>query len=133
MLNERAKERTRLIYSLRLFDEKSEESLLGTLVDLTPDGVAIRAKDAVPVGTELPLRMDLPKNVDGGEGSVKFTARSKWCRPNKGGDYFSVGFEFVDIPKDTKALILGLIRNYCSDIDEEEDIDPRSGKAENVI
>jgi hypothetical protein len=116
--NDRTNERSRLIYSLRVFDD-NEELLMGTVVDITPDGVMIRGLDALPVGREYSLRMGLP-TIDSSDDYVKFTARTKWCRENKSGDHYNVGFQFVKITNEVKTVILRLIRNYCRD-DEEGD------------
>jgi len=117
--NGRTNARSRLIYSLRVFDDQ-EARLLGTVVDITPDGIMIRGQDPVPVGKELFLRMGLP-TIEMADGQIKFSAHSKWCRKNKSGDYYSVGFQFVDLPNEAKKVVLRLIRNYCR---EEEDEDP---------
>ncbi len=79
----------------------------------------IRGQDPVQVGEQLSLRMDLP-TIEGSEGHVEFSVRSKWCRRNKSGDYYSVGFQFVELSSEVTKVILRLIRNYCREEGEED-------------
>jgi PilZ domain len=118
--NERTNVRSRLIYSLRLFDDKNRR-LLGTVVDITPEGVMIRGREPVSIKEVRKLTMDLP-SLDSTDDHLSFTARVKWCRPNKSGDYYSMGIQFVSLPPGAKISILKLIRNYCRDEDEGDPI-----------
>jgi hypothetical protein len=117
-MKDRTKERTRIIYKLRMFDEEGD-ALVGTLVDITPLGVMIIGKNPIEAEREFSLRMELPKNVMAGD-QIEFRARCKWCRKNEPGNYFGMGFQFIDLRAEDKPTIAALMKNFCQEEDEED-------------
>jgi len=112
-MKERTKERTRIIYKLRIFDRK-QNRLIGTLVDITPAGIMIIGRNELEENIELSLRMDMPRNVTEG-GQIDFAARCQWCRKNEPGNYFAMGFQFLGLHAKDKATISDLIVNFCQE------------------
>lgn len=110
----RRQERTRLIYHLRVFDAKTE-TLLGQLVDITPDGLMVIGEHPIRLDRTFSLRMDLPHNVMD-ERHLTFSAESKWCRLDSTGEFYSMGFRLSRI----SAKGLGVVDRLVRDFYEEE-------------
>lgn len=124
-MDSRRQERTRLIYHLRVFDARRKK-LIGQLVDITPEGLALIGETAVPVGRTYSLRMDLPRNLMP-EGHVTFSAESKWCTRDASEDFFSMGMRIVKMTPGALALVQKLTRDfYREDVEAgaEEDAGP---------
>ncbi len=106
----RSSERVRLIYHLRVFDA-AEGTLLGHLVDITPEGFLVIGENPVAVPARFSLRMDLPRNVMR-ERRLTFQARSKWCRRDGGGDFYSTGFRIEGMSAESLGVVRRLIRDF---------------------
>ncbi len=117
----RMQERTRLIYHLRVFDAK-ENRLIGHMVDINENGLLIIGERSVPIGERFRLRMDLPKNLMP-EGKVEFAVESKWCKQDKAGEFFSMGFLILDISPESHALVRSLAKQFCTDEEDETGLD----------
>jgi hypothetical protein len=114
----RRNERKRLIYHLRVFDADSGK-LLGHLVNITTSGMMLIGESPIPVDTAFSLRMDLPRNVMA-DASLKFSAESKWCRREAGGEFFSVGFRVSRISPEGLAVVQQLAKDFYQEEYEEE-------------
>ena len=128
-MDSRRQERTRLIYHLRVFDARRRK-LLGQLVDITPEGLALIGEKAVPVGRKFSLRMDLPRNLMA-DGHLNFSAESKWCTKDTNGDFYSMGMRIVKMTPEAVALVQKLTRDfYREDEDEEAAAEDDFGQAD---
>jgi hypothetical protein len=125
-MNARRQERTHLIYHLRVFDAR-RKTLLGHMVDITPEGMQLIGEKAVPVEKKFSVRMDLPRNVMI-DRHLKFDAQSKWCTADRSGDFYSMGFRIVDITPEALAVVQKLAREFFQepegDIDPEKEMNP---------
>jgi hypothetical protein len=115
-MDSRRQERTRLIYHLRVFDARRKK-LIGQLVDITPEGIALIGETAVPVGRTYSLRMDLPRNLMA-EGHITFSAESKWCTRDTTEGFYSMGMRIVKMTPEALSLVQKLTQDFY---DEEEE------------
>jgi PilZ domain len=121
-MDSRRQERTRLIYHLRVFDARRKK-LIGQLVDITPDGLALIGETAVPVGRTFSLRMDLPRNLMP-EGHLTFSAESKWCTKDTSEDFYSMGMRIVKMTPEALALVRKLTHDFY-----REELEPGDDEA----
>jgi hypothetical protein len=124
-MNTRRQERTQLIYHLRVFDAR-RGSLLGQIVDITPEGLMLIGEKPVRVDRKYALRMDLPRNVMA-DRTLRFTAESKWCTADKSGDFYSMGFRIVDITPEGLGVVQKLAQQFfqeAGESDPELDMNP---------
>jgi len=99
--------RRHLLFYLRTFNT-SDNSLLGWVVDLSPQGVMIISEKPVETGQEFDLKMDLPGQV-GRKKTIKFTAESRWCRPDINPDFYDIGFFVKNIADEDRQIIESMI------------------------
>ncbi len=111
-------ERTHLIYHLRVFDAKTGK-LLGHMTDITPEGMMLIGEKPVKPKKDFSLRMDLPRNVMA-DGHLTFSAQSKWCRKEAGGDFYAMGFCIVEMSPEGLAIMRALIRDFFQEPLEED-------------
>ncbi|MBE3119084.1 MAG: PilZ domain-containing protein [Candidatus Atribacteria bacterium] len=110
-------ERTRLIYHLRVFNSANEE-FLGHMVNITPKGMMLIGESPLTKGMKYSLRMDLPRNVMQ-ERHVAFTAESTWCRLDPSGNFYSIGFRFVELDSEGLEMIQRLANDFYREKGEE--------------
>ncbi len=106
----RKEARKRLIYYLRVFDRK-DESLVGHLVDITPEGFMIITDQPVKVRKPYSLQIDLPKETMGAC-EIGLEAISRWRRKDTDPAYFRVGFRITEIAPKEAQLVKWLIERY---------------------
>lgn len=92
--NQRKVARRHLIYYLRVFD-KTNDRLLGNLVDISTRGIMIVSDKPIEVNQRYHLKMVLPETVAGSR-EVEFEAESRWCQNDTNQDFFDTGFELID-------------------------------------
>ena len=109
-MDARRQERTRLIYSLRLFLAETRV-LLGYLVDITPEGIMVIGDQPQEAGARLALEMDLPKNVMNG-GQLSFQGEIKWCREDNDDGLFTLGIRLLKMAAESQALIQELTDRF---------------------
>ncbi|MGB8212979.1 MAG: PilZ domain-containing protein [Anaerolineales bacterium] len=97
-------ERRNLAYYMPVLDSNTQK-VIGHLVDISQKGLMMDSKAPIPTNLIYDLHLDFMEAVDG-KGSLDFTARSKWCRPDSIQPFlYNAGFEFVDIaPEDTEVV-----------------------------
>lgn len=59
--------------------------LCASLVDITRDGLGIRLKEPVPVGTQVTIDLSVP----GMGKSLRVLAEVRWCRPQEDGTFLA--------------------------------------------
>ncbi|MBZ0092291.1 MAG: PilZ domain-containing protein [Sulfuricellaceae bacterium] len=109
-LKDRKFKRRHLIFYLRVFDAASGD-LVGSLVDITPEGVMLVNDKPLPLDTHYHLRMVLPADVFG-KHELSFEAKTMWCRNDINPDFFDIGFEFVNIEHGDAMTIVDLVDQY---------------------
>lgn len=113
----RRRERTKLIYHLRVFDAVSSE-LLGHVTDLTPEGMMLLGERELEPERAVEVRMTLPSNVMSG-GSLSFKVRVKWSRPDIGGQFYHTGVEVTELSGAAASVIQKLIRDFYEEPADE--------------
>ncbi|MDR1612267.1 MAG: PilZ domain-containing protein [Planctomycetota bacterium] len=79
-----------LIYYLRVFDRQTG-SVIGHLVDITPNGIMILRDSPIEIGGKYSLRLRWRNSV-GRLQVVDFEGECKWCRPDVNPDFYGAGF-----------------------------------------
>ena len=111
MADERRKFKRRyLMYYSRIFDRKNG-SVIGYLVDLTPEGAMIISEEPIHPGEVFRLRMDLPEDI-ASKASLDFQAKSVWCKPDIDPHFFGTGFQIMDLQGEDIQLIERMIQEY---------------------
>ena len=110
-MSERRKlKRRHLIYRLQVFD-RSNDQLLGHLVDVTTEGIMVMSEDPIDTDATFRLRMALPAAIEGSK-PILFEAKSVWSRSNAVPGYYDTGFQMVHIDPEHMGEIKRLITEY---------------------
>lgn len=110
-MQERRKFKRRyLMYYSRIFD-KSKGSVLGYIVDLTPEGAMILSEQPVEVGQRFDFRMDLPEGIATKE-FLDFEAESRWCSRDIDPNFWDTGLHLFNISEDDRLIIERMIQEY---------------------
>ncbi len=110
-------ERTRLVFSLRVFEGRRRR-FLGQLADISTKGLMLIGEKPIAPSRRFCLSMDLPKHD---AGRLAFKARSKWCRLDRTGEFYRAGFSLEKLPAESLELVQRLVRKFYQD---GEEIDP---------
>lgn len=100
--------RSFLMQHLLVFDQKKFRRL-GHLVDISTQGVMMMSETPIPVGTICHMRMNLPCRIEGSR-HVEFHARAIWCGESVKLNFFSVGFELLNLSAKNVKTIESLVR-----------------------
>lgn len=84
-----------------------DDTLLGTVADLSTDGLRITSDEPITEGTELDLRMLLPAGWSDIR-ELDFTAQCCWWEQEHADEDYNTGFHIVDIT-DTEAFVISEI------------------------
>ena len=109
-LEKRRLKRSHLFYYLRVFDRSNNE-MLGHLVDITPEGAMLISENPIPVNTHYQLRMQLPAEIFG-RAYLDFDAESLWSKPDTNPDFQDAGFRLLNVNVKDTAIISRLIDDY---------------------
>ena len=110
MQNQRRYDRRHSIYYLRVFD-KSNDALLGHLVDISETGVMIVSDSEITPNQTYELSMKLPESINGTT-SIDFKATSRWCRNDTNPNFYDAGFELVSPDSNFLETLEHLIDAY---------------------
>lgn len=111
-MDERRKlERKYLIVYSRVF-ERNLGRMLGYLGDLSLSGAMIISEQPQAVNSVLPLRLDLPDLQLFKAGQLDISARVAHCEPDINPAFYNIGFEFLDISSENKAIIERMMDAY---------------------
>lgn len=95
------------VYDLR------SKAVLGYIGDLTLKGVMIVGEKPVEVDRHIILGIEFPESVQGlASARVVIPSRAAWCRPEKDGQYFDIGFEFDELSADAATVIEAVLERY---------------------
>ncbi len=99
-----------MVYS-RVFDRVTGR-ILGYLSDLSPKGAMIISDDPISENVNLSLRFDLPDPPLFSTDHLNLQARVAWCKPDIDPSFFNIGFEFIKIDEQERAIINEMIEAY---------------------
>lgn len=103
-------ERKYLVFYLRVFEGVSH-SVLGYLLDISPEGLMLVADSPVSLELDFQLRMHLPTQSRDRE-EVTFAATSRWCKKDANPNFFLAGFQIDQLEFETERLIHGLVADF---------------------
>lgn len=107
MADKRRATRYELRDSIRVTDMERGEKL-GTLKNLSPHGMLIKAESPAEIDRKIELGLHLPTTIFGKEYLI-VEAQCVWVKPDEDSQYHLCGFEFVDVSPQDANIILGLI------------------------
>jgi c-di-GMP-binding flagellar brake protein YcgR len=111
-MDERRKlDRKYLIVYSRVF-ERNLGRMLGYLGDLSLSGAMIISEQPQTVNSVLPLRFDLPDLQLFKTGQLDIAARVAHCEPDINPAFYNIGFEFLDVTPEKKAIIERMMEAY---------------------
>lgn len=110
MQSQRKLKRVHLIAALDVLHPETDR-ILGVVLDINEEGLAIRARQSFVVGSQYMLKILLPMELQGMQ-FVQVVGRCAWCRPSDNPDLSEAGFELVDVAPDVVEVIEQLIRRY---------------------
>ena len=111
-MEERRKlDRKYLIVYSRVF-ERNLGRMLGYLGDLSLSGVMIISEQPQAVNSVLPLRFDLPDLQLFKAGQLDVSARVAHCEPDINPAFYNIGFEFLELSPEKKAIIERMMDAY---------------------
>ncbi len=110
MPEKRKVKRRHLIYYLSIFD-RSNDHLVGQLVDITTRGFMLTSEAPIESGLRMELRMVLPDVIEG-DNQITFDAVSVWCKTDINPNFYAIGFEFENIAPKNLAIIENLIQEF---------------------
>ncbi len=99
-----------LMYYSRVFDRETG-SVLGYIVDVTPEGAMIISEEPVSPGKTYQFRMDLPEDISE-RSFVDFTAESIWCKKDIDPNFYDTGLRISNLSDDDRGLIENMIQEY---------------------
>ena len=112
MEEERRKlDRKYLIVYSRVF-ERNLGKMLGYLGDLSLSGAMIISEQAQTVNSVLPLRFDLPDMNLFSTSQLDISARVAHSEPDINPAFYNIGFEFLDVTQEQKAIIEKMMDTY---------------------
>jgi hypothetical protein len=95
MPKRRKLQRRHLVFYLRVF-ERDTDNLLGSLVDITSEGIMIMSESSIETDKVFHLRMHLGKEM-GVDRYLDFDALSIWCKNDVNPDFYDTGFRLLNI------------------------------------
>jgi len=111
MRERRKQERKSLMAYTQVFDLYGG-FLLGYLGDLTLQGAMIISEREYPKDTEITLSLEIPELPNIKTQRMTLPARVAWCEQDLSPQFFNVGFEFKETPKEQQELIEAIIQQY---------------------
>jgi len=97
-----------------------ENSLLGFLGDLTPDGAMSVGEKPIEVDRDIELEIEFRGVTEIPGGRLRTPAHVTWCRLDEKSRYYFTGFEFLSLPEDLKPAIELLVARYRFDLNVPE-------------
>lgn len=111
MPEKRIYKRRNLICYLKVVDRDSG-TLIGHLVDITPEGIMIMSETPIEAEKNYYFRVLIERSPKDKE-YIDVEGKSKWCRKEEGANFFDSGFELRGISPENRAKIESVIENLC--------------------
>ena len=73
---------------------RSDDSFMGYLIDISAEGMMILSKGCFPEGTALKMRIELPEEIKGSD-QLMVEARAVWCERDTNPEFNRIGFSFT--------------------------------------
>jgi hypothetical protein len=106
----RTVERRRLVFYLRLFDQKSSD-IIGHLTDISTAGLMLVSTRPIEKDRVFQVRLILPREV-AGRTELQLKIKCVWCRPDPIPNFHIAGFQFVEIDLQQKKMIDALHEEF---------------------
>jgi hypothetical protein len=104
-------DRRNVSYYLPVMDTSTQQ-IIGHLIDISPIGLMMDSKIAIPTNLKYNLHIDLMEEIVG-HASVEFVAMSIWCRPDPIQPYlYNAGFHIVEIALDELEVVKQIAKRY---------------------
>jgi hypothetical protein len=83
----------------------------------------VESQVSVPLNVDFMLRMDIPNEISTTK-SITFTARSKWCGPDRfDPTAYNIGFQIVMINPDDRVIFTHMFEKYGTQTDSNNRLD----------
>lgn len=86
--------------------------LLGYLADLHLQGAMVIGSNAVPVGREYTLAIELPALPQVNAARMTLPAHSVWCEKDISPEFFDIGFAFGKLTAAQTQVLKAIVENY---------------------
>jgi PilZ domain-containing protein len=107
-------QRRRFPYYMKMLDDRTQQ-LVGHLSDISARGFKLDCPQALPLGRDYRLRLELTSEI-ADKSFMVFTARSRWCRTDEFDPFvFNVGFEIVTMAPSDTQIYQRIIQRYSSE------------------
>ncbi len=111
--NKRKADRRKISYYVPV-SEPGTKKFLGVVLDISSKGFKLDGQPKTPDGAVRRFYINLLDDL-APESARTFTARSKWCRPDRfDPTSFVVGYEFINISEENAAFFQQLFEAYGS-------------------
>lgn len=110
-MDERRKQNRRLLTFFSRVVDRTNDRLLGYLVDMTTDGALIVGNLPLKINNKFLLRIDLPDSY-GEIPQLDLEARAIWCSPDDDPELFRTGLQLINIENSNEAVLERLINEY---------------------
>jgi hypothetical protein len=92
--------------------DTTSQQVIGHLIDISPVGLMMDSKIAVPTNLKYNLHMDLMEEI-AGRASLEFTAISIWCRPDPIQPFlYNAGFHIIEIAPGDLEVVKKIAEKY---------------------
>ncbi len=116
MIERRKIPRRLILFYSRVFDRRTG-IFVGYLGEMNENGMMIISETPLKTNQVFPLRIDLPEDSYA-RPVLEFDAYSVWCERDTDPHFYNTGFRFLNIPEETRQIILQVIDD-CGFRDQE--------------
>ncbi|MDX1610117.1 MAG: PilZ domain-containing protein [Halofilum sp. (in: g-proteobacteria)] len=117
MQERRDYQRRHLMFHLRVYDADSGQEL-GTLADVSPDGLMVTGERRLTLGRRFNLFMRLPPALTGSD-RIEFSATVAWSGNDASPVFYDSGFRDLELDDDDFRVLKGLMDEF--DLRDTED------------
>jgi hypothetical protein len=112
-MDERRKEKRKVLMTFILVHDQQRRTILGYLRDLTLQGAMVIGEHPQRVNSLLDLVFDLPTELEGvSSRRLILPARVARCLPDDAPLSYQVGFEFTQVTPEQEKIIAALLGRY---------------------
>lgn len=111
MPERRTTPRKKFFFYMRVDDDDTQK-ILGHMVEVSATGLQLETTEALPVGKNYYLRLELTADLADRPYMV-FVGSSRWCKIDKyEPNLFHVGFQIVEIMPDDREVFLRILEKF---------------------